>query len=88
MRNLILLLVIFYLLYLLYPFYQRSAAACIDGQTDKGKRFVKNLETIASGLTFDDAELLATELNKPALSRKAPAILNPDQYGPNLITKA
>lgn len=84
LKNLIYIFIIVYLIYLIYPFYQRYWASITYGETKGGKRFVDNLETIASGLTFNDAETLANELRKPALSRKAPDILNPAQYGPKL----
>lgn len=79
------MILVIYLIYLIYPFYQRYWASCVDqvgGGCKPGKRFVSNLETIAYGLTFDDAETLANELRKSPLERKAPNILNPAQYGP------
>lgn len=85
-RNIIGIFIIGYLLYLLYPFYQRYIASASDGRSVQGKRFVENIETIASGLTYDDAEMLANELRKPPLLRKAPDILNPNQFGLNLLT--
>ncbi len=57
-----------YFLYVIYPFYQRYWASCIDqvgGGCAPGKKYVKDLETIAYGLSFDDADKLATELKKP-----------------------
>lgn len=72
------------LIYAIYPFYQRYWASLTYGEGKEGKRYIKNLETIAYGLTFKDAETLATELKKPALERKAPDILNPAQFGPKM----
>lgn len=83
-RNLIIVFLVIYLIYLVYPFYQRYWASITYGESDQGKRFVDNLETIAYGLTFDDAETLANELRKPPLQRKAPDILNPAQFGPKM----
>lgn len=72
-------------MYLLYPFYQRYIASASDGRGVQGKRFVENLETISSELTYDDAEMLANELRKPPLQRKVPDILNPNQFGIDLL---
>jgi hypothetical protein len=80
MKNILLLIVIIYLIYLLYPFYQRYWASITYGDSKNGRQFVKNLETISYGLTFDDAEKLATELSKPASQRKVPDILNFNQF--------
>jgi len=84
-RNIIGIFIIGYLLYLLYPFYQRYIASASDGRSVQGKRFVENIETMASELTYDDAEMLANELRKHLLSRKVPDILNPNQFGINLL---
>jgi len=80
-RNIIGIFIIGYLLYLLYPFYQRYIASASDGRSVQGKRFVENIETMASELTYDDAEMLANELRKHPLQRKVPDILNPNQFG-------
>lgn len=82
----LLVLLAVYFIYTIYPFYQRYWASITYGSDDakKGKRYVKNLETIAYGLSFDDAEKLATELRKPGFERKAPDILNFKQYLPDI----
>jgi len=80
----LIVLLVGFLIYVMYPFYQRYWASLTYGEGKEGKRYVENLETIAYGLTFKDAETLATELKKPALSRKAPDILNPAQFGPKM----
>ncbi len=76
----LLVLLAVYFIYVIYPFYQRYWASITYGTSKEGKQYVKNLERIAYGLTFKDADLLATELNKPASERKPPAIFEFDQY--------
>ncbi len=80
----LLMLLAVYFIYVIYPFYQRYWASIMYKKSNDGKQYVQNLETIAYGLSFKDAETLATELKKPALSRKVPDILNPAQYWPTI----
>lgn len=62
---LLLLGFIVYIMYKLYPFYQRYVASCIDAGCEKGggKKFVKDLETIAYSSTFDEAGKIAEQLS-------------------------
>ena len=70
MKNLVitivLVILVFYLSKKLYPFHQRYWASITYGKKDAqaGRQFVADLETIAYGLTFNQANELATELRK------------------------
>ena len=72
---------IVYLIVKLYPFYQRYWASCLGDGCDSGKKYVNNLETIAYGLSFDEAEKLANELKKPGPERKDVTIEGAMKYG-------
>lgn len=69
-KTILFLGIIIYLIALLYPFYQRYWASITYGKSDEGKQFVKNLETIAYGLSFDEAQELADYLHTPVKDRK------------------